>query len=397
MLALIAALALAQSPDSAAIHRSALVVDTHADTTGRMLDEAFDLAEEAPLSEGHLDLAKVRAGNLGAQFFSIWVDPDEYRGRYAQRALAMIDAVHRAVEKHPGRLALCTTAAEVEAARAQDKLAALIGMEGGHAIENDLALLRAYHRLGVRYLTLTWNNTNEWADACCDAGKPKVKRHGGLTDRGREVVREMNRLGMIVDVSHVSDDTARAALAVSRAPVIASHSCARALMDNPRNMPDDVLRAVAAGGGVIHVTFVASFLSAETRKAYDGRRKRWNAEGIPAVKAKMGKADPVALEREMNRAWRASGQGVPRPPLSALIDHIDHVVKVAGIDHVGLGSDFDGTHLLPEGLDSVADLPKITAALVARGYSEKQIHQILGGNLMRVLRKVEEVARAPAP
>src|SRR5688572_22934093 len=207
MLALIAALALAQSPDAAAIHRSALVVDTHADTTGRMLDEAFDLAEEAPLSEGHLDLAKARAGNLGAQFFSIWVDPDEYRGRYAQRALAMIDAVHRAVEKHPDRLALCTTAAEVEAARAQGKLAALIGMEGGHAIENDLALLRAYHRLGVRYLTLTWNNTNEWADACCDAGKTKVKRHGGLNDRGREVVREMNRLGMIVDVSHVSDDT----------------------------------------------------------------------------------------------------------------------------------------------------------------------------------------------
>jgi len=277
----------------------------------------------------------------------------------------------------------------------EHKLAALMGIEGGHSIENDLGLLRDYYRLGVRYMTLTWSNTNEWADSSGDIQNPNVKHHNGMTDFGKDVVREMNRLGMIVDISHVSDATFYQALLVSQAPVIASHSSSRELTNQPRNMTDDMLRAMTNNGGVVMVNFYSAFIDENYRKASSDpeKIKQRDAE-VEAYKKAHPHADgsPVTYDETaaIEKKWAAQ---FPRPPLKSLIDHIDHVAKVAGIDHVGLGSDFDGVTSLPEGIDSVADLPKITQALVQRGYTREQIDKILGGNFLRVMREVEATAK----
>src|ERR671924_1229338 len=240
------------SREARAIHNSAVIVDTHADTTQRFLDENFDLATVTPVSDGHMDFQKIRDGNLAAEFFSIWVDPQKIpREQYAHRTLQLIDSVYRQAEKHPDRLVMASSVDDITKARRAGKFAALMGIEGGHSIENDLGLLRNYYRLGVRYMTLTWSNTNEWADSSGDIEKKDVKHHNGLTDFGRQVVQEMNRLGMMVDISHVSDKTFWDTIAVSKAPVIASHSSARALTNAPRDMTDDMLRAVAKNGGVV--------------------------------------------------------------------------------------------------------------------------------------------------
>jgi len=270
-----------------------------------------------------------------------------------------------------------------------------MGIEGGHAIENDIRLLREFYRLGVRYMTLTWSNTNEWGDSSGDIDDPKVEHHNGLTDFGKDVVREMNRLGMIVDISHVSDATFYQALTISRAPVIASHSSSRALTNHPRNMTDDMLRAVANNNGVVMVNFYSAFVDESYRKAsYDPEKIKQRDEEVEAFKKAHAHADgsPVtyAETAAIEKKW---AEQFPRPPLKSLIDHIDHIAKVAGIDHVGLGSDFDGITSLPQGIDSVADLPKITQALYERGYTRAQIHKILGGNFLRVMRQVEATAR----
>ena len=376
------------------IHQSALIVDTHADTPQRFLDENFDLGENTPVSAGHIDLEKIRQGNLGAEFFSIWVEPD-FKGHYAKRAMDLIDSVYQQAARHPEKMTMAFTADDIVRAHGQHKFAALMGIEGGHAIENDIRLLRDFYRLGVRYMTLTWSNTNEWADSSGDVQDPNVRHYNGMTDFGKDVVREMNRLGMIVDISHVSDATFYQALLVSQAPVIASHSSSRELTTQPRNMTDDMLRAMTHNGGVVMVNFYSAFIDENYRKASSDpeKIKQRDAE-VEAFKKAHAHPDgsPVTYDEyaPLEKKWAAQ---FPRPPLKSLIDHIDHIAKVAGIDHVGLGSDFDGVTSLPEGIDSAADLPKITQALLQRGYTREQILKILGGNFMRVMREVEATAR----
>jgi membrane dipeptidase len=381
------------SAKARAIHDSALVVDTHADTPQRFLDGGFDIGNTDPNDYGHISLDKARAGNLGAEFFSIWVEPETNEGHYARKTFDLIDSVYEQAERHPDRMMMAFSVADIERAHRQKKLAALLGIEGGHSIENDIHLLRDYYRLGVRYMTLSWSNTNEWADSSGDQNDAKVQHHNGLTEFGKQVVLEMNRLGMMVDISHVADKTFYDAIATTKAPVIASHSSARALTNHPRNMTDDMLRAVAKNGGVVQVNFYNGFVDENFRKAADAQRKQRDAAAAE-YKARLkaeGKTVTYLDDDHIEREWMAR---IPRPPLKSLIDHIDHIAKVAGVDHVGLGSDFDGVSgATPEGIDSAADLPKITQALLDRGYSADDIHKILGGNLLRVFREVERVSR----
>ena len=387
-----------RSPSPEGVHRSALVIDTHADTPQRFVDEHYDLSD--PLGGGNLNLASIRKGNLGAEFFSIWVEPTLYKGHYARRTLELIDSVKQQAARHPKEIEFVTTPAGIEYAHRIHKFAALMGIEGGHSIEDSIPLLRQYYALGVRYMTLTWNNSNGWADSSGDINDTTIPHtKEGLSEFGKDVVYEMNRLGMMVDISHVSDRTFYRTLVISRAPVIASHSSARALCDAPRNMTDDMLRAVARSGGpnskggVVQVNFYSGFLSQSWRDA----QKAIEPEAEKAIQALKDKAKAEGKElpyAEIAKIQRQFADRIPRPPLSVLIDHIDHIAKVAGVDHVGLGSDFDGiAGQTPQGLDSAADLPKITEALMARGYSAEDCRKILGGNLLRVFREVEQVAK----
>jgi membrane dipeptidase len=400
LLILVSALAVAQTTDSSpispkarAIHDSAIVIDTHADTPQRFLDENFDIGSTDPKDIGHISLDKARAGNLGAEFFSIWVDPETNQGHFAQHTLDLIDSVYEQATHHPERMMMAFSVDDIERARKQKKLAALMGIEGGHSIENDIHLLRDFYRLGVRYMTLSWSNTNEWADSSGDIDDPKIQHHNGLTDFGKQVVLEMNRLGMIVDISHVADKTFWDTIATTKAPVIASHSSARALANAPRNMTDDMLRAVAKNGGVVDVNFFSGFLDQNYWNALQAQKTEQAAATrayLDKLKAE-GKQITYVDDDRITREWMAK---IPRAPFTVLIDHIDHIAKVAGIDHVGLGSDFDGVSgATPAGMDSAADLPKITQALLDRGYSAEDIHKILGGNVLRVFKEVERVSR----
>jgi membrane dipeptidase len=375
------------------IHNSALIVDTHADTPQRFLDENFDIGSTDPKDPGHISLDKAKAGNLGAEFFSIWVEPETNQGHFARHTLDLIDSVYEQAARHPDRMMMAFSVTDIERAHREHKLATLLGIEGGHSIENDIHLLRDFYRLGVRYMTLSWSNTNEFADSSGDINNPKIEHHNGLTDGGKQIVLEMNRLGMLVDISHVADKTFYDAIAVTKAPVIASHSSARALTNHPRNMTDDMLRAVAKNGGVVQVNFYSGFVDEKYRKAEEAQAKEREAAikaHIDALKA-AGKTVTYLDTDRLEREWLAK---IPRAPLSSLIDHIDHIAKVAGVDHVGLGSDFDGVAgATPQGIDSAADLPKITQALLDRGYSAEDIRKILGGNLLRVFREAERVSR----
>ena len=381
------------SPKAHAIHDSALIIDTHADTPQRFLDEGFDIGSTDPNDVGHISLDKARHGNLGAEFFSIWVDPETNKGNFAKHTFDLIDSVYEQAARHPDRLMMAFSTADIERARREHKLGALMGIEGGHSIENDIHLLRDYYRLGVRYMTLSWSNTNEWADSSGDINDPTIQHHNGLTDFGKQVVLEMNRLGMMVDISHVADKTFWDAIATTKAPVIASHSSARSLVNAPRNITDDMLKAVAKNGGVVQVNFFNGFIDENFRKAADAQAKD-NAAAVKQYLDQMkgeGKSVNYIEVDRIEREWMAK---IPRPPLKSLIDHIDHIAKVAGVDHVGLGSDFDGVSgATPSGIDSAADLPKITQALLDRGYNADDIKKILGGNLMRVFREVERVSR----
>jgi membrane dipeptidase len=374
------------------IHDSALIIDTHADTPQRFLDEGFDIGSTDPNDIGHISLDKARRGNLGAEFFSIWVEPETNQGHFAKHTFDLIDAVYEQAARHPDRMMMSFSTSDIERAHREHKLAALMGIEGGHSIEADIHLLRDYYRLGVRYMTLSWSNTNEWADSSGDMNDPKIQHHNGLTDFGKQVVQEMNRLGMMVDISHVADKTFWDAIATTKAPVIASHSSARALVDAPRNMTDDMLKAVAKNGGVVQVNFFNGFIDENFRKAEEAQRadqKAAREKYMAQMKGEGKEVNYIELDR-IEREWIAK---IPRPPLKSLIDHIDHIAKVAGVDHAGLGSDFDGVSgATPQGIDSAADLPKITQALLDRGYSAEDIHKILGGNLMRVFREVEHVS-----
>lgn len=379
------------------VEDSAIVIDTHADTPQRIVDDGYDLAD--PLNGGNWNIDSARKGNLGAEFFSIWVDPKPNEGHFAHRTLVLIDAVKQQVAEHHTQMMMAYSPEDIEKAQREHKIAALMGIEGGHSIENSLALLRDYYALGVRYLTLTWSNSNGWADSSGDFNDPSVPHtKEGLNEFGKDVVYEMNRLGMMVDISHVSDKTFFRTLVITRAPVIASHSSARVLCDAPRNMTDDMLRAVAnsggpdSKGGVVQVNFYSAFVSQAYRDAQKAQQPEVD-KAIQTLTQKYKAEGKEAPPEEIAKLERQFADRIPRPPLSALIDQIDHIAKVAGIDHVGIGSDFDGVEgQLPEGINSPADFPKITAALMARGYSAGDCRKILGGNLLRVFREVQAVS-----
>ncbi len=376
------------SPRAKKLHFESIVVDTHDDTTQRLLTPGFDIGVRH--TDGSIDIPRMREGGLGAIFFSIWMSGTVTGPEAVKRSLDQIDTVRQMVRTHPKDLTLCTTAAEIRRAHADGKIAVLMGVEGGHMIDSDLGVLRSYAALGVRYMTLTHYVNDEWADSSTD--KPA---HNGLTDFGKEVVREMNRQGMMVDISHVSDKTFYDALSVSQAPMIASHSSCRALCDHPRNMTDEMIKALASKGGVIQINYHIGFLSQEYRdatKANPDLDKQMQAE----IEKRCGKDEDCQLREGDNLVREAVNAGkLPRVSWEKIIDHIDHAVKLVGPDHVGLGSDFDGANM-PFGMESAADLPKITDALLKKGYSEADIRKILGENTLRVMEQVEATAKSLA-
>jgi len=364
------------------LHDRAIVIDSHDDTTQRLLfDKTFNISVRQ--KNGNIDIPRMREGGLDALFFSIWVPSDITGAPAVTRAMALIDAVHKAVKAHPNDLMLATTAAEVRRAAAEHKIAALMGVEGGHMINDDLGQLRKYAALGVRYLTLTHFKNNTWADSSTD-----TPAHNGLTPLGKDVVRELNRLGMMVDVSHVADKTFYDALAVTTAPVLASHSSCRAIANHPRNMTDDMLRALAKNGGVVMINYHAAFLSEEFRVASE--KKSGNiVAAMDAMSKKCGGNEAcTTMEGERIDHEAMMSGALPKVTWEKIVEHIDHAVKVAGADHVGLGSDFDGA-TMPLGMEDASKLPKITDALLEKGYSEQDIEKILGGNILRVMEQVE--------
>ncbi len=367
------------------LHFSSIVVDTHDDTTQRFLDGKFDIGLRA--ANGSVDIPRMREGGLGAIFFSIWI-PSKITGTEAvDRAISQIEAIREQVRTHPKDLALATTAAEVRAAHKQGKIAALMGVEGGHMINSHLGVLLRFAALGVRYMTLTHSGNDEWADSSTD--KPA---HNGLTDFGKDVVHEMNRLGVMVDISHVSDKTFYDALEISKAPMIASHSSCRALCDAPRNMTDQMMKDLAAKGGVIQINYHVGFLSQEFRDSEKANPEINKAIG-EEVQKRCGDNEACQLLEgdRLTRVYVEQGK-LPRVDWTKIIEHIDHAVKVAGVDHVGLGSDFDGANM-PYGMEDATKLPKITDALLKKGYSERDVKKILGENTLRVMAEVERVSR----
>jgi membrane dipeptidase len=364
------------------LHTRAIVIDTHDDTTQRLVsDKKFDIGVRN--SDGNIDIPRMREGGLDALFFSIWTPGDVVGPTAVKRAMDQIDAVREAVRTHSNELMLATTADEIRRAAAAHKIAALMGMEGGHMIDDDLGLLRGYAALGVRYLTLTHSLNTNWADSSGD--KPV---HNGLTPFGKDVVRELNLLGVMVDISHVADKTFYDALEVTKAPVIASHSSCRALANAPRNMTDDMLRALAKNGGVVMINYHAGFLSEAFRAAPRSPELQAQSDTI-AKKCGANEACSIMEGERLNRDAMQKGL-LPKVSWEKIIEHIDHAVKVAGVDHVGLGSDFDGA-TMPFGMDDASKLPRITEALLDKGYSEPDILKILGGNLLRVMEAVERL------
>jgi membrane dipeptidase len=360
----------------------AVTVDTHADTPSEFLDHPFDLG--ALNSRGHFDYPRMKAGGLDAEFFAAYV-PAKYANKGAAAyCLKIMETIHEMADNYPSWVRFATSTSGIRAAVADNRRAILIGIEGGHAIEDSLDLLRAFYRFGARYMTLTHTNTNNWADSSTDEAK-----HNGLTPFGKQVVLEMNRLGMLVDISHVADKTFFDVVEVSKAPVIASHSSSRALANVPRNMTDDMLRALAKNGGVAMVNFYPVFLSDEVAKASKARDEKLKPE-IAALKAK----DPdEGTEYQEGVRKLMAANPLPKVSWTVIVDHIDHMVNVAGIDHVGIGSDFDGIPSTPEGMEDVSKLPAIPAELKRRGYSDTDVKKIMGENFMRVFGEAERVAK----
>ena len=366
------------------LHFNSIVVDTHDDTTQRLLDPKFDFG--ARHTDGSVDIPRMRDGGMDAIFFSIWI-PGTVTGPAAvRRALQQIAAVRETVARHPNDLVLCTTAEEVRSATAAKKIAALIGVEGGHMINSSLANLDQFYTLGVRYMTLTHTANTDWADSSGD--KPA---HDGLTPFGKQVIAEMNKLGMMVDISHVADKTFYDVLAVSQAPVIASHSSCRALCSAPRNMTDDMIKALAAKGGVIQINYHVGFLSQKFQDASKANPELGKQIEAESKKRCAGNEACELIEADkITREYVAQGK-LPRVEWTEIIDHIDHAVKLVGADHVGLGSDFDGADM-PYGMEDASHLPQITSALLAKGYSPADIQKILGGNTLRLMQDVEATA-----
>jgi membrane dipeptidase len=375
------------SPRALSVYRDAFVIDTHNDMPSRILEDGYDPDVRhspgfAP-GEGHTDLPRLMESGLTAEFMAAWVDAPlaNTPGASFERAMQHVSTIRAWVDRHPEHLLFATTAADVRRAKREGKVAILIGVEGGHAIESSLDLLRELHARGVRYLTLTWNNGLPWAGSSIGVDGTST---GGLTDFGCDVVREMNRLGMLVDLSHVSDCTFDDALALSSVPVIASHSSARALSDFPRNLSDDQLRAIGRNGGVVNVNFFSRFLDSEYRL----RAEAVDEEIFTARSAVRSGPDGAAAAAGLLARRDALLAALPQTPFSVLIDHIDHIAHVAGVGHVGIGSDFDGVSALPMGMEDVTRLPRIAEALLDRGYSEQDVTKVLGGNMLRVMEHV---------
>ena len=356
------------------LYAQTIGIDSHNDTMQRVLIDRADITQRSPV--GHVDIPRLRQGGVNAPFFALWV-PTYYKGAEAvRRTLDLRDAAQRLFESHPEQIALALNAADVERITKSGRIAAILTVEGGHQIDDDLAVLRMYYRLGVRSMTLTHFRHNNWADASTDAPV-----HNGLTDFGKDVVREMNRLGMIVDISHVSDKTFEDVLAVTTKPVIASHSSCRAISDVPRNMTDDMLRALAKNGGVIGINFGEGFLNPKDAEILKADIARVAEEPTLSGKA----LDNYAEEQHRKEAME---HPVTYATIDDAVAHIDHAVQVAGIDHVGIGSDFDGISAPPKGLEDVSKMPALAAALRKKGYSDPDIRKIFGGNTLRVLREV---------
>jgi membrane dipeptidase len=366
------------------LHFSSIVLDTHDDTTQRFFSKGFDIAKRN--ADGSVDIPRMREGGMNAIFFSIWIDGRIMGPPAVQKALDQIDAVHESVQKNCKDMMFCRTVDDVRRAHAQGKIAALIGVEGGHMIGNDIRIVRIFGDLGVRYMTLSHFYNDEWADSSTD--KPA---HNGLTDYGKEIVREMNRQGIMVDISHVSDKTFYDALEVSRAPLIASHSSCRALCNHPRDMTDDMIKALAAKGGVIQINYEMSFIDQAYKDASD-KLSGGVVELIDKLKKECGDNEECVGKKMIEMQQKAVAEGkLPHVSWERIIDHIDHAVKLVGADHVGLGSDFDGASM-PEGMEDASKLPKITEALMRKGYSDDDIRKILGGNLLRVMAQNEKVS-----
>src|SRR5256712_10559029 len=367
------------------LHFSSIVLDTHDDTTQRFFSKDYDIGKRN--SDGHVDIPRMREGGMNAIFFSIWIDGRIMGPPAVQKALDQIDAVHENVRKYSKDLVLCRTATEGREAHAQGKIAALIGVEGGHMIGNDIRVFRMFGDLGVRYMTLSHFYNDEWADSSTD--KPV---HNGLTDFGKDIVREMNRQGIMVDISHVSDKTFYDALEVSKAPLIASHSSCRALCNHPRDMSDDMIKALAAKGGVIQINYERSFIDQAYKDASD-KLSGGVVAAFDQLKKECGDDQECFGRKMAEKQKQATAEGkLPHVSWERIIEHIDHVVKLVGADHVGLGSDFDGADM-PEGMEDCSKLPKITEALLRKGYSEEDIRKILGGNTLRVMVETEKVSR----
>ncbi|MDB4881940.1 MAG: hypothetical protein JWL95_706 [Gemmatimonadetes bacterium] len=385
------------SPRALRLYRDAYVVDTHNDMPSKMLDDGYDPDVRHPAgfgaTEGNTDLPRLVESGMTAEFMSAWVDAPYAAtpGASFERATKYLAAIHAFTDRHPERLLFATTAADVRRAKREGKVAILIGVEGGHAIEGSLDRLRDLYAHGARYLTLTWNNGVAWAGSSIGAGGTRT---GGLTPFGRDVVREMNRLGMLVDLSHVSDSTFFDAIAVSTVPVIASHSSARALNEAPRNLSDDQLRAIARNGGVVNVNFYSRFLDSAYRVRIEQVEERVRVARGAAPTSGPDSAAAAARIAAMRDSMVAA---IPATPFGVLIDHIDHIAKIAGVDHVGLGSDFDGVSALPTGMEDVTRLPRIAQALLDRGYRDEDVQKMLGGNMLRVMAQVLDPHAAAIP
>ncbi|MEO8436186.1 MAG: dipeptidase [Pyrinomonadaceae bacterium] len=372
--------------DPRTVHRRAIAIDLHADSIQRALDEGLDLGQRLP--DGHFDSVRAKEGGLDAQFFSIWVEPALFGGGGSsamERADKQIAAVRTLTERYPDTWELATTAANVRSAAAAGKLAALMGLEGGYAIDERLENVERYYKLGVRYMSPAWSVSTSWAGSSGD----EVGRTRGLNDFGKQVVREMNRLGMMVDVSHVSDPTFWDIVNTSTKPVIATHSACRAIANVPRNLDDKMIRALAKTGGVVCVIFYPEHIE----PGWSEKKKRVDAEIASLVEraSREAKGDVAQKKLARDRVRRDEyAKRLPPVSISRIVDHIVHIVKLVGIDHVGMGSDFDGVQALPAELQSVADLPNLTAELLRRGYSESDVEKILGGNVLRMMEQVEK-------
>jgi membrane dipeptidase len=381
------------------LHRSAIIVDTHEDVPETLEQKWVDLSVRNTV--GHVDIPRWREGGVTAPFLAAYVNADFARkesGGSSKKALEFIDLIHRIVDGHPNDLVFADSVAGIRQAKKDGKIAILIGIEGGHAIEDSLGALSAFQRLGVRYMTLTHTNTNDWADSAGNffsAGfDPKTYAvHNGLTDFGRDVVREMNRLGILVDVSHVSEKTMADAIAASKAPVFASHSSCRALSDMPRNVTDDQIRAIAKSGGVVMVNFSSLFLSQASVDAYLASRAAVQPE-IKEAQARY-KDDPGTRDKEVARIKKKIKY--PDADWKAVVDHIEHVMKVGGPQSAGLGSDFDGIDDPPAGLEDVSKLPRLTEELLRRGHSEEEVRGVLGENFLRFWDRAEAARKAMEP